>query len=278
MFHFLTTRNSAIGYLFWRWIFRSCGAKVSQLDASYFGPNRGMNDYDSLASSYSGSNVKPDKLYSILPTVMKIAGSCVGKSVIDMGCGAGFFTQPFAESGASYVCGVDSSVAQIDLARRVAPHPSIKYVVADVFTQYGGPADIVCVPFVANYARTVPILNHFFSLVYKSLCSGGRAVFVLDLPNGKSLKRFGAVKTFSGSALDETPIQIHLYNREQKICELTSIYYTPETIERLLKGIGFKNICWHVPIVSQLGIQTLGEDFWKGYTTDPELGYLTAEK
>jgi hypothetical protein len=110
------------------------------------------------------------------------------------------------------------------------------------------------------------------------LNENGKAVFVVDLPNGKSLKRFGATKTFIGPHADETAIEIGLFNEEKRICTLNAVYYTPNTIERLLREVGFRNIQWHEPIVSEEGITALGADFWNGYTAAPELGYITAEK
>ncbi|MEN9647333.1 MAG: hypothetical protein RLY57_137 [Candidatus Parcubacteria bacterium] len=278
MFFFQTTRDNGIAYLIWRWILRKQGAISALMDSFYFGSSRGMNDYNKLAARYSGSNVKPDKQFSILPTVMRMLGPLSGKTVIDYGCGAGFFTLPIAEAGASVVCGVDNSEAQIKLASKVAHHPLIHYRVGDVFTQQGGPVDVINVPFVANYARTVNILRRFFRIAFNSLKQGGKAVFVVDLPNGRNLERFGAIKSLEGSMVDETPICIDLFNAGQQICTLNAVYYTPETINRLLLEVGFTSVEWHTPIVSQEGIRQYGQDFWGGYLRDPELGYLTATK
>lgn len=278
MFSVCTTRNNTLTYLLWRWVFGKFGRFVVWLDQFYFGSTRGMNDYEALVSSYKGSNIKPDKQYSILPTVLKMVGDCDGKSVIDLGCGAGFFTLPFAEAGASVVCGVDNSLAQIGLAKKTSPHKVVTYCVGDIFIEHGGPVDIINAPFVVNYARTTPALKHFFELIFRSLREGGKAVFVIDLPNGRSLKRFGATKTFDGPVVDETPIRIDLFNEEKRICTLSGVYYTPKTIESLLLEVGFRKACWHKPIVSEEGLCKFGPDFWEGYVDDPELGYLTAEK
>jgi len=276
---FLPLRNNSLAYLFWSWLLRRNGRYTSELDASSFGPSRGMNDYDLQAASYSRSNVKPDKQYSILPTVLGMVENWEGLTAIDVGCGAGFFTLPIAERGARLVCGVDSSWAQIELAKRVSPYPSVNYVVTDVFTRHSSvPVDIVNVPFVLNYARTVPILRYFLELLYKSLKRGGKVLFVVDLPNGKCLRRFGATKKLLGMPKDETRIQIELFNENKKICTLYSVYFTPSTIERLLRQVGFRNVRWHAPIVSSEGICAMGPGFWNGYTADPELGYLSTEK
>ena len=276
MFYFAQRRN-AIAYLLWRWLLRNNGYFQAWLDAFYFGASRGMNDYDSLATNYQRTSIKPDKHYTILPTVLKIVGDCTSKTVTDIGCGAGFFTLPLAKLGATRVYGLDNSQAQIGLARENSPHQAIDYFVRDAFVDPLPQSDIVVVPFVANYARTTDILRHFFRKLYECLSEHGKAVFVIDLPDGKSLKRFGAVKTLVKRA-GHTEILIDLFKDEIKICTLNALYYSPVTIESLLREAGFKHVSWHKPIVSQEGIRALGADFWKGYTDNPELSYLVAEK
>ena len=278
MFHICTTRNNGIAYLIWSFILRNCGPFASWLDGFYFGPSRGMNDYDFLAESYTGSNIKPDKRYSILPTVLKLVGDCGGKEIVDIGCGGGFFTVPLAELGAGMVYGVDNSPGQLKIAEKVSPHPRVQYVLVDVFTSRIIPVDIVVAPFVPNYARTIPILRHFLQQIYNGLKVGGKVALVVDLPNGKNLKRFGAVKKLLGPMEDKTEIQIELWSGDEKVCSLRSIYFTKETIERLLREIGFADVMWHEPIISEEGMRLMGEDFWEGYTSDPELGYVTANK
>lgn len=278
MFALNTTRNNGIAYLIWSWLMYSNGRFSAWLDGFYFGSSRGMNDYDVIATRYVATNIKPDKHYSILPTVMEMVGDCRGKVIFDFGCGSGFFTLQLAQAGAHKVCGIDNSVKQIELAKRFSKHPSVSYCVRDIFTQYCGCTDIITAPFVINYARSVPILTRFFELVFASLTQGGMVVFVFDLPNGKSLKRFGATKTFLGPVADETQIQINLFNEEKQICTLFAVYYTPRTIEFLLRNVGFREIQWYRPIISEEGIERLGHDFWKGYIDDPGLGYVVASK
>ncbi|MES2314470.1 MAG: class I SAM-dependent methyltransferase [Patescibacteria group bacterium] len=279
MFYYSCTRRNGIAYLLWRWLLKNNGAFQADLDAWYFGPSRGMNDYESLAKNYKKSDVKPDKQYSILPTVLDMVGDCTGKRIIDVGCGSGFFTVPLAEQGALRVYGIDNSEAQLKLASEVSNRPAVTYALRDIFTTSIAPQfDVIVVPFVANYARSTPILQHLFQRLHGGLSDGGKVVFVFDLPNGKSLQKFGATKMFLGPRADETPIEINLFKENKNICTLTCMYYTPETIERLLRTAGFTNINWHKPIVSLEGISAMGAEFWDGYTDDPELGYLTAEK
>ncbi len=266
-------RPNAFAYLFWRWAGKKYGKFSAYQDAYFFGPSHGINDYDSL-SRYKESHVKPDKQYSILPTVLQLAGTVQDKIVVDLGCGTGFFTIPLAEHGA-YVYGIDNSKAQLTLA---PSHPRIIYCLRDIFVDSLPMVHVFIAPFVVNYARTVPILRHFFQTLYKSLAEDGQAVFVVDLPNGKQLRRFGAMKRIVGKERDGAKLCIELFNDQEKICELSAFYFTPETIERELRAVGFKEIRWHTPIVSDEGVQALGTDFWNGYVEDSELGYLTAQK
>ena len=63
-----------------------------------------LNDYNKLSESYQQSSAKPDKLFSTLPTVLKIAGDFENKDVLDLGCGSGFFTNEFGGNSAVIAC------------------------------------------------------------------------------------------------------------------------------------------------------------------------------
>ena len=82
-----------------------------------------MINFDKDAKDYSRTNSKPDKLYSILPTVLDLLGPLEEKVVLDVGCGNGFFTEPIAER-AKWTYGIDSSRRQISIAK---PNHKIEY-------------------------------------------------------------------------------------------------------------------------------------------------------
>lgn len=267
------TQHNPLGYLLWRWLLRKNGKFTAWLEECFFGPSHGLNNYDELIS-YKRSHIKPDKHYSILPTVLAIAGNTNNKTVVDLGCGTGFFTIPFAEKSKK-VYGVDNSSIQLDLATQ---HPNVVYLKKDIFIEPLPFADVIVAPFVVNYATTTHILRHLFQKLYDLLPTKGRLVIIADLPNNKKLERFGASKRILGTMDDESPLQIDILNGKEKICTLNAIYFKPETIEQILRSIGFKNICWHRPIISQEGIDAMGSDFWNGYIEDPELGYITTTK
>ena len=237
------------------------------------------NIYDEvLAKEFQKTDVKPDKQFSFLPTVLGILGDVTGKTILDLGCGDGFFTIPLANAGATHVIGIDNSEEQIILAEEKNHPKNITYQLGDIFKDVLPPADIILSPFVGNYSESVVELKALFESIFISLNPGGKVVMVLDLPKGKDLKKFGSVKTLSGPAEDGAEIKIDLYNGDQFICTLFSHYYTPKTIENIFEQVGFKNIQWHKPTVSEEGLKKFGTDFWKNFTDDSELGFLSVEK
>ncbi len=235
------------------------------------------NAYNHIADAYVESDKKPDKYYSILPTVLQLAGNVLGKTVLDLGCGAGFFTEAFAALGAKQVIGIDNAEAMLELAR-VHKSEQTEYVLANIFTDPMPRADIINSPFVLNYAEHVDELKKYIQSLYEALNSEGKLILVFDLPSGKDLKKFGAKKILKEQR-DATDITIELYNQEGAIlCTLHAQYYVEETIVKNLKAAGFNCITKHMPIISDEGMERFGEEFWAGYRENCELGYITAEK
>ena len=64
----------------------------------------------------------------ILPNLLRLMDIRKGESVLDLGCGQGFFSRAFAAAGAS-VTGVDISKELIAIARRLSP-PYVRFEVA----------------------------------------------------------------------------------------------------------------------------------------------------
>src|SRR3990167_4134420 len=138
---------------------------------------RFFNNFNVLARRYQKSHVKPDKQYSILPTILRLVGDTGGKTILDMGCGDGFFGRPMAQYGAKLVIGFDNSNEQLKLARQWQ-FPNLEFRLGDIFQDNLPKADVINAPFVANYANTPEELTKFFSRVNGALNRNGLAVFV----------------------------------------------------------------------------------------------------
>ena len=233
------------------------------------------NDYNKIASLYQKTDIKPDKQFSILPTVLSLAGDLKNKVVLDLGCGSGFFTRA-ASKTASKVIGVDNSKEQLQLTSQ-DKEKNVEYQLLDFFKDSLPKSDLVITPFVFGYCKDVDQLEALLKNIYNSLSENGRLVGVLDLPTGQNLSRYGAIKILPNH-VDGEIMEITLTDGESEICKLSARFYSTETIESILGKVGFKNIIWHKPIVSQEGIDAMPEGFWDGYVNNCELGYLTADK
>lgn len=171
------------------------------------------------------------------------------------------------------VIGLDASPVQIEEAKKDG-RPNAEYRVADVFVEPLPPADVVCVPFILNYLSAADAFLEFLKRVKDALHSGGVAVFVIDVPSGKDLMKYGARKSIHGRAVDGTPITIELFDgMGKKIVELHAFFIALATFERLLREAGFGTVEKIVPIVSDEGTAAFGETYWQEYFADTELGY-----
>ena len=241
-----------------------------------------MNDFTKLSKVYN-SNItacKPDKYYSILPTILKILKPQKRNTILDLGCGAGYFTHPLAHLTSGQVIGIDNSPTQLALAKKVSSS-KIQYVLADIFNGPLPSSDAINAPFVLNYASSLSQLEHLLQNCFHSLTSNGRLVGVIDIPNAEDQqekKKYGAIKLYEGKLIDGTVLDILLYSKNQLQCSLKSIFYSPNTILTLLTKVGFSHIQWHSPLISQEGIEVFGQDFWKNYAACCELGYFSATK
>lgn len=233
------------------------------------------NDFNELCAAYQKSETKPDKLYSILPTILKLAGYLSGKTVLDLGSGSGFFTEVLAKT-ADNVIGLDNSSEQIALAEKSAPE-NVEYRPQDIFSENFPISDLVNAPFVLNYSKNIEGLAQLIRNIFGALTIDGKAIFVIDMPSGEDLTRFGAKKSLE-SEVDGSNLKIELFKDGRFLCELNVLYYSKETITKTLSEVGFRNIEWHKPIISEEGIKKFGPEFWEGYIDNPELGYVTAVK
>lgn len=242
-----------------------------------------MNDFEKLGERYDLSCLKPDKRYSILPTMLLLLQQIEGKKVLDVGCGSGFFTEEIGIWNPSKLYGIDNCKSKLQKARKKSKTKA-EYILRDIFADDLPKVDRICAPFVINYAETRRRLVQLVSNFYDCL-EVGRLVGAVDLPDNsknqdllRKRKFWGATKEVKGKLRDGEKIEITLYKNEVEICRLLSTYWSKRTIEEVLIGAGFRNIKWFKPILNRGGIERFGRGFWKGYEDNCELGYFLAEK
>lgn len=238
-----------------------------------------MSLYDSqVGILYQVTDEKPDKKYSILPTVMSLLGDVENKTVVDLGGGTGFFSHHIAKKHPKMVIGIDNSVLKIGLASSREKSPNVLHALGDVFFHELPVSDIILGAFVLNYAEDVVELENLFRRVYLALNEGGEFIGVVDLPSGKDLSALGAKKQLS-EPKDGAKMFIHLYDDDQNnVCTLEANYFLKETYEFLAKKVGFSSLEWEKPKVSEEGKKKYPDIDWDSYVEDPELGYFVARR
>lgn len=91
--------------------------------------------YDNFASNYDKNRYasKQQKFNDLMAkqVVFGMLGDCLGKSILDCGCGTGRFVEFFTKAGASVV-GADVSDKMINIAREKTP--TATFIKADVFS------------------------------------------------------------------------------------------------------------------------------------------------
>ena len=134
-------------------------------------------------------------------------------------------------------------------------------------------ADIIIAPFVFGYLEK-KYLQDFILKLKNSLNPVGRLIIVLDDPQGLNNKKYGAIKTIDGDSL-----KIDLYDKnESHITTLNAIYHEPSHFVEILKEVGFVEVEKHLPIISDIGLEKYGKEWWADYVHNSELMYITCKK
>jgi len=230
-----------------------------------------MTDF---VGAYELAHEKPDKKYSMLPTMIHLCSPLQNNEVIELGCGTGFFTKPLAIS-AKHVLAIDHCTKALADAPII---PNVTYREANIFDYTYPNCDIVCAPYVLNYASSLKELEQLISKLSASLNREGKIVSIVDLPKNllHDNRRFGSVKKIK-SFEDEQKIDIRLFNDDKEIFSFESTYFAPQTLERVCLQNGLSPE-WHLPFVSKKGIERFGSSFWQDYIHNCEVGYFVAKK
>ncbi len=230
--------------------------------------------YDTIAKQYQKSKELPYRLHIEAYTYFNLLGALAGKSILDLGCGEGFYTRKFRQKGAARVVGVDISRKMLELARQQeALQPlGIEYIVADV-RELGfiGSFDLVVASYLLNDARTKEQLLQMCQTIYANLKPGGRFVTinanVQQPPESYPIcAKYGFTKSICGPLAEGTPITVTftIPGDSQKF-SLNDYYLSRATYEWAFQTAGLKEIRWHSSLVSPEGVQEFGKEFWQDF-------------
>ncbi len=239
--------------------------------------------YDKIANSYLRTDLSLTKKYVAAPTFIKLVGRTKNKRVIDFGCGSGYSTRLM--TGASLLVGVDSSLKQINLARKIEKieKRGIIYSQADInkstflkFKEF----DKVTAMYLLHYASTKEELYIICKNIARSLKSGGKFIAINSNPDfpEQTNRKYGITATFEGNLVEGARRKVVYLLFNEEICSFNTYFWKKETYEGALQKAGFRNIKWYLPIVSQEGLDVLGKGFWKELLEKPFICGLTATK
>lgn len=138
--------------------------------------------YDSIAKDY----IKAQSVfYSKNPDESRIfiesrLGDLKGKTLLDLGCGAGEDIVKYSDLGAASVYGVDASTAMIDAAKKIVKHPDLLAVKGIEHTGLPDEAfDVVVTRFSLHYLKKLDLA---FSEIHRMLKQGGTLIVVVHHP------------------------------------------------------------------------------------------------
>ncbi len=228
--------------------------------------------YDNITQQYQQLHQLPKNRYIDAYTYLNLLGELAGKSILDLGCGEGFYTRQFSHLGATRVVGVELSPKMIELAKQEeAREPlGIEYIVADVceLSQIGS-FELVAASYLLNHAQTEEQLLKMCQTISANLKPSGRFVAINDnvaqSPESYPLcEKYGLTKSISESLAEGVPITITFSVDGQKF-SLYNYYLSRATYEWAFRTAGFKEIRWHQPIVSPEGVREFGQEFWQDF-------------
>lgn len=244
-----------------------------------------MAEYDFIAQSYQETRQGVLCLPAEIYTFETMAGEIAGQSILDLGCGEGFYTRKLKQKGAEKVLGIDLSEPMIDLAKKQESREplGVEYLVRDaVDLGQIGEFDIVIATFLLNHAQTKEQLLKMCQSVAVNLKPGGRFMALnhnLELSPEfyPKLEKYGRRQTMRGLREEGAPISVTLFNATEE-STFTDFYLSQATYEWAFQQVGLKEIVWHPLLVSPEDIQKFGQAFWQDFIDYPIFVWIEGVK
>lgn len=240
--------------------------------------------YDELADTYEKTiNERSDRACIFLPSARHYLGELGGLDVLDLACGAGFFTRPIKRWGARKVVGVDLSREMIALAKaEEAKHPlGIAYREGDVATLgVLGAFDVVFAGFLLHYSPTVDALRAMCRNIAANLKPGGRFVAFNENPHRPlhADGKYDVVSEAEGPIRDGVKIWRRHVEGGRVILSFHHHHYEPATYGAALAEAGFRDVAWKPFVKSPKADEGFPPGYWDEFCGDFSVRVLTARK
>lgn len=241
--------------------------------------------YDAIAAAYQRSRQSPVRRYVESYTFLGLLGDVAGLAVLDLGCGAGFYSRALAARGARRVVGVDVSPAMIALARAepAGAGCAVEYRLGDVADLPAlGPFDLAAAAYLLHYARDAGELGRMCASIAHELAPGARLVAINENPEQPEARyagylQYGFGKSVASPRREGSPITYAMVSGRE-LFRFEVYHFERATYERALAAAGFVDVCWHPLRLDPAGVQAHGAAYWEEYLANPPVAGLTARR
>lgn len=233
--------------------------------------------YDALGAIYERAKHIPTGLAE-RATLLSAVGDVLGKSVLDVACGTGFYARLFHDLDATRVVGVDSAGEMIGYGRYVEerePH-GITYEQHDATAlPVLGEFDVVTAVWLLGYADDEPALDAMIGNLTANLAAGGRLVVLVPNPDADwdllaQYGRYGYEITRTGPMNVKQPVNVHVLGDPP--FDFDSFYWERGVFEAALSRAGLE--VTRQPAVTP--DDERGEEFWGPLRKSPSFAVFTA--
>ncbi len=204
--------------------------------------------FDEYAGLYEQLAQWPYRKYLEIPALAACLGDLTGQTVLDFGCGPGFFSRWLKQRGAQAVVGHDISAGMLNYARRreEKERQGIIYL-AELDETYTAAFDIVLAIYVLPYAPDHEALRALCRSMARVLKPGGRLI-TLPLhpdfhPDAEYYRAYGFRLIEPAPRRDGGKVRLHLCQPPYDI-NLDAYYWSAETLAAALADAGFINLRW----------------------------------
>jgi SAM-dependent methyltransferase len=236
------------------------------------------NQYEVLNARYEEVKRIPIGLAETA-TVLAAVGDPARRSVLDVGCGTGFYPRLFRSAGASRVFGVDAARAMVGYAQRQEERDplGISYEVHDALAlPVIGAFDVVTAVWLIGYAPGAAALDTMLAGLAANVRAGGRLVLLHPNPDADwavlaDYARYGLTVTRHDVVDGRTRATVHVATTPP--FEFESFFWPPGVVEAALARAGLSTIHRQAVVTPPED-----EDFWRPLRENPTFAVLTATR
>ena len=206
--------------------------------------------FSPLAEFYVDMMSWPMRAKVEIPSVINVLGNVSGLSVLDFGCGPGYYARKIKSLGAKRVTGYDVADGMLNYAREIEliEQCGIEYIsdISESKAQY----DIVLSVYVTPYAETVEQLCSMINDMTSLLRPGGRLILLpispFYTPDETYYLKYGFSLQAQKPHVNGEKIMLS-FPKDDTVITVTAWYWSQKTINDVLYQSGLADIRWSFP-------------------------------